>query len=385
METCVALGVDEKQIHMLKHPRFLKRFELAAKKANSALSAAEAFLDFSSHEPRVKGEWEPYRLVYKEILFVLRQIVERMENLLRLRIAFGSVVLEGFSTRVHAYRRNIAAAITLTLYAVQQSLTQKLPLPQFLPSARLAHLRMVVKVRQILHEESQYVATTPKANLSRRGSASDLHQGVQHIGKDPDEISIVAAPTPHSASPSRLSSFKWPVSAGSYNPRRRALKLKLLSWNASSAALGECVEYVEELVELVKILVGVNEFRTGLFHRPTLKDYLREAYGQNGKDRGDTVGQASCTEGTRTQDASLNLDARATVTTLELHTLASRGRGAEVRAGGRSSMDGCGCDGDHGGDGNISCQANLASVALPHPLTRIQSRREQERLRRKKE
>ena len=374
---------------MLKHPRFLKRFELAAKKANSALSAAEAFLDFSSHEPRVKGEWEPYRLVYKEILFVLRQIVERMENLLRLRIAFGSVVLEGFSTRVHAYRRNIAAAITLTLYAVQQSLTQKLPLPQFLPSARLAHMRMVVKVRQILHEESKSVATTPRASLSRRGSASDLQQGVQQVGKEPDEISIVAAPTPHSALPSRSSSFKWPASAGSYNPRRRALKLKLLSWNASSAALGECVEYVEELVELMKLLVGVNEFRTGLFHRPTLKEYLGEAYDRNGKDRGDTVGQASCTEGTRTEagtGASLNLDARAAVTSLELHTLASRGGGAEAKAGGRGSTDGGGGGGgDHGGDGNIFCQTNLASVGLPYPLTRIQSRREQERLRRKKE
>jgi hypothetical protein len=42
---------------------------------------------------------------------------------------------------------------------------------------------------------------------------------------------------------------------------RHTLRLKLLSWNASSAALEECIEYLEELVDLAKALVGANEFR----------------------------------------------------------------------------------------------------------------------------
>lgn len=375
MESCYALGVDEKQIHMLKHPRFLKRFEFAAKKANAALSAAEAFLDHANHEPRVKGEWEPYGLIYKEILFVLRQIVERMENLLRLRNAFGSAVLEGFNTRVHAYRRNIAAAMTLTLYAVQQSLTQKLPLPQFLPSARLAHMRMVVKVRQILHEESKSGAATPKANLSRPESISDLQQGVQQSCGEPDEICLVAVPTPYSALPSRMSSFR---SAGNYSLRRHALKLKLLSWNASSAALEECVEYVEELVELVKLLVGVNEFRSGLFHRPTLKEYLGEVYSQNGEVRRGTVGNASGTGAEAGAGSSSRLGASLIMTPSHPSTQAG---GEQIRAAGQDSVDGS-FSGGHGDEENIF---HLASAALPHPLTRIQSRREQTRLKRKKE
>jgi hypothetical protein len=130
-----------------------------------------------------------------------------MENMIKLRQAFGSAVLEQYNPRVLSYRRNVAASITLTLYIVHEALITKLPLPQFLPSARLAHQRMVLKVRQILLEED---------------TSSADGQGVAQM---------------------------------------RAMRTKFMSWNATSAALEECIEYLEELVELTKVLVGANEFR----------------------------------------------------------------------------------------------------------------------------
>ncbi|CAZ83125.1 unnamed protein product [Tuber melanosporum] len=229
METCIAYGVDDTR-NIISTPRLFRKFERSAKKAEAALTSAETFLGFTKQEPRLKGSFDTQEVVYKEIIFVLRQIVDKMENMLQMRKAYGSAVLEQYNSLVYGYRRNVAASITLMLFACHEALTTKLPLPQFLPSARLAHLRMVVRVRQILLEEDE-----------------------RQEREEPNE---------------RLD-----ASAGA---RRRALKLKFLSWNASAAALEECIEYVEELVNLLKMLVGSNEFRSGLLHRPTYREYVEK-------------------------------------------------------------------------------------------------------------
>ena len=137
-----------------------------------------------------------------------------MANMADLRRTYGSALLEEYNSTVFNYRRNVCAAITLTLFVVHEALTTKLALPQFLPSARLAHHRMVVRIRQILID-------------STRDDAADMDT----VANEP----LV--------------------------PGKHDLRLKFLSWNASSAALEECIEYLEELIELTKILVGANEFR----------------------------------------------------------------------------------------------------------------------------
>lgn len=136
-----------------------------------------------------------------------------MENMVQLRQTYGSAVLESYNSRVFNYRRNVAAAMTLTLCIVHEALITKLPLPQFMPSVRLAHMRMVLKVRQILLEES-----TDSVGIDSRTDSAALEE-------------------------------------------KRSMRLKFLSWNASSAALEECIEYLEELINLMKTLVGANEFR----------------------------------------------------------------------------------------------------------------------------
>jgi hypothetical protein len=140
-----------------------------------------------------------------------------------LRRAYGSALLEQYNSMVFNYRRNVAASITLTLFVVHEALITKLALPQFLPSARLAHLRLVVRMRQILVEASE-------------------------------ESALIDARTD-----------------GSSLARKRELRLKFLSWNASSAALEECIEYLEELTDLTKILVGANEFRWVIRISPAAK------------------------------------------------------------------------------------------------------------------
>jgi hypothetical protein len=223
MEKCIAAGIESgMKIDVYAAGNFI-RFENASGKANKALGAAETFLPFCSKEPRLKGSFEGLALIYNEMLFVLHQIVDRMDNMLQLRTAYGSGPLEELNAEIYPYRRNVAGSITLTLFAIHGALTTKLPLPQFLPSARLAHLRMINRVREVVLEKVSQ-------------------------GQDDHELTTRLA-------------------------RQRALRRKYMSWNAASAAQAEIIEFLEELIDLTKLLVGANEFRSGLLTRHTYRDY----------------------------------------------------------------------------------------------------------------
>ncbi|ESZ99077.1 hypothetical protein SBOR_0487 [Sclerotinia borealis F-4128] len=228
MEACLAYGIETEINNVNVHsPAVISRFSIAKGKAEAALTAAATFLPFCAHEPRLKGSFAPHALIYGEILYVLHAIVDRMENMLILRHEYGSGVLEELNAQVYPYRRNVAGSITLILFAVHEALTTKLPLPQFLPSARLAHLRMVNRVREVV--------------LSSSGHIKESSHERSEI-----EVSMV----------------------------KRFVRQKFLSWNAASAGQIEVIEYLEELIDLVKLLVGANEFRSGLLTRGSYREWV---------------------------------------------------------------------------------------------------------------
>lgn len=66
--------------------------------------------------------------------------------------------------------------------------------------------------------------------------------------------------------------------------RRRAVRRKFIAWNASSAAQAEVVEYLEELIDLTKILVGAHEFKSGMLNRDI---WSSAEDGAEGKGKGD--------------------------------------------------------------------------------------------------
>lgn len=238
MEKCIAAGIEQGVKIDIYAAANIVRFENANGKANTALGAAETFLPFCSNEPRIKGSIEGLALIYNEILFVLHQIVDRMDNMLQLRTAYGSGPLEELNAEIYPYRRNVAGSITLTLFAIHGALTTKLPLPQFLPSARLAHLRMINRVREVVLEQVS-------------GEDHDSHENTAKLA------------------------------------RQRAVRRKYMSWNAASAAQAEIIEFLEELIDLTKLLVGANEFRSGLLTRPTYHDYAEKSQKQDAEDDGD--------------------------------------------------------------------------------------------------
>ncbi|KAI9797720.1 MAG: hypothetical protein M1825_005712 [Sarcosagium campestre] len=240
LESCLAVGIESNDSVPTAKVNMLPRFDKAVKKADASLSAAEEFLPYCMREPRIKGSFLGLSIIYDEIIFVLRQISDKMANTMHLRQAFGSSILEKYSDDVLAYRLNLHGAITLLLFACEEALVTKYPLPQFLPSARLAHLRLINRVREVV--------------LSRSHQTGDAQEEA-HNADEP-----VAALT-----------------------RQRLSRKKFMSWNAGAAAQAEIVEYLEELMELTKLLVGANQFRSGMLRPPNYRDHMVGTQVQDGE------------------------------------------------------------------------------------------------------
>lgn len=235
MQAAVAVGIDNPERPNFRSVKLFNRFTHSRDKAQGALAAAETFLPFCLTEPRLKGSFKPLAPIYKEIIYVLHQIIDRMDNVVQLRRVYGSSILEDLNPQVYTYRRNVAASSTLILFSVYEALTTWLPLPQFIPSARLAQLRLINRIREIL--------TAQNSNVPKPSSVLKYHRGRSNL--DEETASLIT-------------------------------QRKFLSWNASTAGQMEIIEYLEELVELVKLLVGVNAFRSGMLERPQYRQYIRQ-------------------------------------------------------------------------------------------------------------
>ncbi|KAI1770718.1 hypothetical protein F4818DRAFT_251447 [Hypoxylon cercidicola] len=238
MEGAVAIGIDSPQDIDIKSHALNESFKDAKGKAEQALTAARTFLPFCLTEPRMKGSFKGQALIYGEMIYVLFQIIDRMDNLLHIRRAYGSSVIEELNAEVLSYRRNVAASITLTLFAVHEALTTRLPLPQFLPSSRVAQLRYISRVRELL------------------------------IARDAE-----SRPATGAQSPASIGGGSIPLQA---HVLKSMTRQNFLSWNAGSAGVMEIIEYLEELVDLAKLLVGVNAFRSGMLERPKFHEYARK-------------------------------------------------------------------------------------------------------------
>ncbi|CAR23885.1 uncharacterized protein KLTH0F02552g [Lachancea thermotolerans CBS 6340] len=257
MQILLASGLEGEP---LKSSLTEERFQKCAKisqSAKSALSRASDYKGLTRQEPRLKGEYTELEKVFTQMIYIQRQIIDRMDNMILLRKQYGSAIIEELNQMVHSYRRQYVASITALMRAVQEAVLNKTPLPQYLPSARIAHRRLVNKVQETLKVKyaSQMKSMQPRVLTDLfRDESSDDDEGTN------EELFM----TTHK----RRSTLP---------PHEYIMKEKFLSWNASSAAAEEIIEYVEELVFLTKIIVGVNEFKYGFLSRPLYEDWAAEA------------------------------------------------------------------------------------------------------------
>lgn len=57
-------------------------------------------VDVSKQEPRLKGSFKEIHSIYREMFFVLHQILDRFDTIKFLRQQYGSAVLEELSVSV---------------------------------------------------------------------------------------------------------------------------------------------------------------------------------------------------------------------------------------------------------------------------------------------
>ncbi|KAH8894056.1 hypothetical protein GQ53DRAFT_839737 [Thozetella sp. PMI_491] len=266
MEAVIAAGVEHPEnLGNIKSARQYKRFSRAKSKAQSALSAAETFLPFCLAEPRLKGSFTVLYPIYQDIIYVLHQIIDRMDNMMALRKAYGSSALEDMNAHIHAYRRNVAASVTLTLFAVNEALITKQPMPQYLPSCRVAQKRLVYRVREVLRSRSGSVGTPSHSYGFSRPSTRP---------STPRHSAVNLAQLGHTSMQRNISAMSVPQL--DEDTIRLAIQPKLLSWNAASAGRMDIIEFLEELVNCTKRLVGENAFRGGMLERPSYRNYMKK-------------------------------------------------------------------------------------------------------------
>ncbi|KAG5965512.1 hypothetical protein E4U58_002787 [Claviceps cyperi] len=241
MQAAVAVGIDDPHRPKFRSRKLFDRFSHCRDKAQAALGAAQTILPFCLTEPRLKGSFRPLAPTYKQIIYTLQRIADQMDNMIQLRRAYGSSVLEDLDLQVHTFRRNVAASIALILFSVNEALTTWLPLPQFLPSARLAELRLINRIRDILTAQSS-------TGFGTNDDGTKLK--LEYPGEKPLFVTEETAD--------------------------RITQQKFLSWNATTAGQMEIIEYLEELVDLVKSLVGVEAFQSGMLERPQYRQYIRQ-------------------------------------------------------------------------------------------------------------
>ncbi|CCK69167.1 uncharacterized protein KNAG_0C00530 [Huiozyma naganishii CBS 8797] len=246
-----------------------KKYERMVKISNSAkaaLSRAEAFNKLTRQEPRLRGSFTELEKIFTQIIFIQRQIVERMDTVALIRKQYGSAVIEELNSTVYPYRRQMVGNFTSLMRALQEAFTTRSPLPQFLPSTRVSHRRLINKVRQILEVRTK-VGVPRREKIIKDLSPLDVET------EDEEEEEALSFSNLKGTKMTRSSSNGETLP----NEQDFLLKEKYLSWNASSAAMEEIIEYMEELLYLTKLVVGVNEFKYGFLSRPLYEDWAAEA------------------------------------------------------------------------------------------------------------
>lgn len=339
MEASVAVGIDSPGKIDFKSHALSADFVSAKDKADAALVAARTFLPVCLTEPRLKGSFEGQAMIYNEVIYVLFQIIDRMDNMLHLRKAYGSGVLEEIHDKVLPYRRNVAASIALTLFAVHEALTTRLPLPQFLPSSRVAQFRYISRVREAMLERAE------SGPISRAASAI-WNKDARRPAKDARRPTV-------------------PLQG---EVLKSVTKHNFLSWNARAAGMIEIIEYLEELVDLTKLLVGVNAFRSGMLERPKFHEYIAKIKSRQ-------------LESVRTAETEHTVEK---IRSAASDKIRGRKRGFSLRqmdsqlSGGLRRRPTCGSS--VAGDGTAESFTNENAVEdLPMSLQRIQTKRMEDR------
>ncbi|KAF9399398.1 hypothetical protein BGX21_006311 [Mortierella sp. AD011] len=105
-------------------------------------------VELSVLEPKLKEEF-PVKL-YRKIVKCCQNILDRMVSMRMAAQLLSPEVRELISGSLNICRRDLIGALLLYFSVLSSSLASKSPLPPYLPSARMARLRLIYRVKEVI-------------------------------------------------------------------------------------------------------------------------------------------------------------------------------------------------------------------------------------------
>ncbi|KAF8936948.1 hypothetical protein BGZ47_009242 [Haplosporangium gracile] len=123
-------------------------FQHVEQQLQTKLLKINQLLELSASEPRLKEQF-PMKL-YKQIIQCCQNILDRMVSMRMAAQLISPEVRELVTGPMNYYRRDMVGALLLYFSVLSSSLASKSPLPPYLPSARVARLRVIYNVREAI-------------------------------------------------------------------------------------------------------------------------------------------------------------------------------------------------------------------------------------------
>ncbi|KAF9117085.1 hypothetical protein BGX30_005716 [Mortierella sp. GBA39] len=123
-------------------------FQHVEQQLQTKLIKINQLLELSASEPRLKEKF-PIKL-YNQIIQCCQNILDRMVSMRMAAQLISPEVRELVTGPMNYYRRDMVGALLLYFSVLSSSLASKSPLPPYLPSARVARLRVIYNVREAI-------------------------------------------------------------------------------------------------------------------------------------------------------------------------------------------------------------------------------------------
>ncbi|KAG0033128.1 hypothetical protein BGZ82_006233, partial [Podila clonocystis] len=145
-DTSVSRFLDSERLNANDPDRLA--FQYVEHQLQTKLIKISQLLELSASEPRLKEKF-PMKL-YKQIVQCCQNILDRMVSMRMAAQLLSPEVRDLVTGSMNYYRRDMVGALLLYFSVLSSSLASKTPLPPYLPSARMARLRVIYNVRMAI-------------------------------------------------------------------------------------------------------------------------------------------------------------------------------------------------------------------------------------------
>ncbi|KAF9321536.1 hypothetical protein BG003_001267 [Podila horticola] len=154
-------------------------FQYVEYQLQTKLIKISQLLELSASEPRLKGKF-PIKL-YERIVQCCQNILDRMVSMRMAAQLLSPEVRDLVTGPMDYYRRDMVGALLLYFSVLSSSLASKTPLPPYLPSARMARLKVIYNVRIAITEHQAATSQNHYTYIYYYAFSSALEEVIEEL------------------------------------------------------------------------------------------------------------------------------------------------------------------------------------------------------------